>query len=87
MNVWVLFICTAQWPDRGRGSLTLLRVDLFLFRLILSMVARLWLLVLTPPMMTMSRLVTPGTRTLAAQALGVWRLKAWVQLLSVPSQV
>ena len=60
-----------------------------MLRLILSMVARLWLLVLTPPMMTMSRLllVTPGTRTLAAQALGVWRLKARVQLLSVPSQV
>ena len=60
-----------------------------MLKLILSMVARVWLLVLTPPMMTMSRLllVSPGTRTLAAQALGVWRLKARVQLAPAPSQV
>ena len=63
--------------------------DLRLVRLTRSMLARDWLLVSLPPMMTMSRLplVSPGTRTLAAQALGVWRLKAWVQFVPVPSQV
>ena len=67
----------------------MLRVDLRVLKLILSMLARDWLLLSTPPMMTMSRLPleSPGTRTLLAQALGVLRLKVLVQLAPDPSHV